>query len=74
LKAAEMVDQLSKSVGNYFQENYKRYEWPNAQTEWAQGRYGNILCKFMLLSRRSRRPFKHSAPATFFVSAFCNKN
>lgn len=44
LKAAEMIYELSKAKKNYFQEEYAKSEWPTAQIEWAQGKYGSILC------------------------------
>jgi raffinose/stachyose/melibiose transport system substrate-binding protein len=44
LEAARMVYSISNGDKGYFQKGYDLSEWPTAQIEWAQGKYGNILC------------------------------
>jgi len=44
LKAAELVFELSKGGRNFFQEGYEGSAWPAAQSDWALGKSGAILC------------------------------
>lgn len=43
LQAAELVYELGKGGKQYFQDGYEKTEWPNAQYEWAKGKYGSLL-------------------------------
>jgi len=44
LQAAQMVYDLSKSGKNFFQDGYEGTVWPSAQSDWALGNAGSLLC------------------------------
>jgi raffinose/stachyose/melibiose transport system substrate-binding protein len=44
LQAAEMVHELSKGGRNFFQEGYAGSAYPQAQSDWAMGNMGSVLC------------------------------
>ena len=44
LQAAQMVFDLSKGGRNYFQDGYEGSPYPSAQSDWALGKSGSVLC------------------------------
>jgi len=44
LQAAEMVHEISKGGRNFFQEGYSGSAFPQAQSDWALGNAGCVLC------------------------------
>jgi len=44
LQAAQMVYDLSKGGKNYFQDGYEGSAYPAAQSDWALGKSGSVLC------------------------------
>lgn len=44
LKAAELVAEISKGGKNHFQDGYEGSNYPAAQSDWALGKSGSVLC------------------------------
>ena len=44
LQAAQLVSSLSKAGKNYFQDGYEGSAYPAAQSDWALGKAGSVLC------------------------------